>query len=124
MLDKCKIKAYNLDCKDNLLYSKEFDMEKDLEFIELFEIYKGLLTQKQRELFSSRYLYDLTLTEIAEEDGGSRQNVFDAVKKVKAKLVEYEKVLGLREKYGQIKDLTKDNCNRELHEKILDIIGI
>ena len=33
--------------------------EKDLEFIELFEIYKGLLTDKQRELFSSHYLLDL-----------------------------------------------------------------
>jgi predicted DNA-binding protein YlxM (UPF0122 family) len=96
-------------------------MEKDLEFIELFEIYKGLLTEKQRELFSSRYVYDLTLTEIAEEDGGSRQNVFDAIKKVKAKLLEYESILGLKSKFSQIKETV--NFDKEIYEKIIEIIG-
>ena len=97
-------------------------MEKDLEFIELFEIYKGLLTDKQRELFSSHYLLDLSLSEIAEEDGGTRQSVYDQIKKVKAKLLEYEKVLSLKSKYGEIKGL-KNQVDLEVYEKIIEIIG-
>ena len=97
-------------------------MEKDLEYIELFEIYKGLLTEKQRELFSSHYLLDLSLSEISEEEGGTRQSVYDQIKKVKAKLLEYEKVLSLKEKYGELKAL-KGELSLEVYEKILDIIG-
>lgn len=97
-------------------------MEKDLEYIELFEIYKGLLTEKQRELFSSHYLLDLSLSEISEEEGGTRQSVYDQIKKVKAKLLEYEKVLSLKEKYGELKSL-KGELSLEVYEKILDIIG-
>ncbi len=97
-------------------------MEKDLEYIELFEIYKGLLTEKQRELFSSHYLLDLSLSEISEEEGGTRQSVYDQIKKVKAKLLEYEKVLSLKEKYGELK-LLKGELSLEVYEKILDIIG-
>ena len=83
-------------------------MEKDLEFIELFEIYKELLTDKQRELFSSHYLFDLSLSEIAEEDGGTRQSVYDAVKKVKKKLLEYEKALCIKEKKQKLLSLLDD----------------
>lgn len=97
-------------------------MEKDLEYIELFEIYKGLLTEKQRELFSSHYLLDLSLSEISEEEGGTRQSVYDQIKKVKAKLLEYEKVLSLKDKYGELKAL-KGELSLEVYEKILDIIG-
>ena len=77
-------------------------MEKNLEFIELFEIYKGLLTEKQRKLFSSYYLYDLSLSEIAEEEGGSRQSVYDAIKKVKQKLTEFENLLKIKETNGKL----------------------
>ena len=62
-------------------------MEKDLKYVELFELYQGLLTDRQRELFSSHYYFDLSLAEIAEPDGNTRQNVYAAVKKVKAKLI-------------------------------------
>ncbi len=99
-------------------------MEKDLEYIELFEIYKELLTEKQRELFSSHYLFDLSLAEIAEEDGGTRQSVYDAVKKVKKKLLEYEKALGIKERkqklfwlLSDIKDEKTATALREILER-------
>ncbi len=97
-------------------------MDKDFEFVELFEIYKDLLTDKQRELFSSYYLFDLSLSEIADVEGGSRQSVYDAVKKVKIKLSEYEKILGIQEKTKRLKELadtTKDeNTARAIREII------
>lgn len=99
-------------------------MEKDLRYIELFEIYKDLLTDKQRELFSSHYLFDLSLSEIAEEDGGTRQSVYDAVKKVKKKLLEYEKALKIKEQrekiislIGEIKDEKTATALREILER-------
>lgn len=99
-------------------------MEKDLRYIELFEIYKELLTEKQRELFSSHYLFDLSLSEIAEEDGGTRQSVYDAVKKVKKKLLEYEKALKIKEQrekiislIGEIKDEKTATALREILER-------
>lgn len=97
-------------------------MEKDLEYIELFEIYKDLLTDKQRELFSSHYLYDLSLSEIAEQEGGSRQSVYDAVKKVKKKLSEYEKALKLREKNKALYRLVNDTSDEQTRKALMEIL--
>lgn len=100
-------------------------MEKDLELTELFELYQGLLTDKQRELFSSYYLYDLSLSEIAEPLGTTRQSVYEGVKKVKNKLIEYEKLLKLKEKNDDLKGVAESLREKgdTLSEKILEIIG-
>ena len=97
-------------------------MEKDLEYIELFEIYKELLTEKQRELFSSHYLFDLSLSEIAEQEGGSRQSVYNAVKKVKSKLDEYEKVLSLREKNKLLKEVIDTTSDENTRKALMEIL--
>ena len=98
-------------------------MEKDFYFIELFELYKGLLTDKQRYLYESHYVFDLSLAEIAEPLGTTRQSVYDALKKVRVKLVEYEKVLHLKEKNDALLNLAKDIGDDAVGQKILDIIG-
>ena len=99
-------------------------MERDLEYISLFEIYKGLLTEKQREIFTSHYLFDLSLSEIAETEGGSRQSVYDAVKKVKIKLSEYENLLHVREKNLKIQNLMESDIPKDLKEKLTEIINV
>ena len=100
-------------------------MEKDLGLIELFELYQGLLTERQRELFSCYYLYDLSLSEISEPEGKTRQNVYESLKKVKEKLYGYEKILKLREKNLELYALTLEleKSNPELSKKFIDIIG-
>jgi len=100
-------------------------MEKDLGLIELFELYQGLLTERQRELFSYYYLYDLSLSEISEPEGKTRQNVYESLKKVKEKLLGYEKTLKLREKNLELHSVAKnvETLSPELSKKILDIIG-
>ena len=100
-------------------------MEKDLRYVELFELYQGLLTDRQRELFKSHYYYDLSLSEIAEPDGNTRQNVYMAIKTVKEKLDEYEAVLKLREKTAKIKTVCEklERTDKTLTKEILDIIG-
>ena len=101
-------------------------MEKDLKYIELFELYQGLLTDRQRELFSSHYYFDLSLAEIAEPDGNTRQNVYAAVKKVKAKLDEYESILHLNEKNQKLTDVAAllNETDKEAAIKIMEIIGV
>ena len=100
-------------------------MEKDLQYVELFELYQGLLTDKQRDLFSLHYCFDLSLSEIAEPEGNTRQSVYAAIKKVKEKLNEYENLLHLREKNQKLRQLA-DGLNekdKEISDKILTIIG-
>ncbi len=97
-------------------------MEKDFIYVELFEIYKNLLTDRQRQMFSSIYLYDLSLSEVAEPENMSRQSVYDAVKKVKNKLDEYEKALGLRQKFREINTQISQINDKEFIEKIREII--
>ena len=98
-------------------------MEKDLEIIELFEIYKGLLTEKQRETFASYYYYDLSLSEIAEPEGSTRQSVYETVKKVKTKLIELESQLKIHEKEVKLVALAESVENQEISAKIKEIIG-
>ena len=108
-----------------MFYTFGFIMEKDLRYLELFELYQGLLTDRQRELFSSHYYYDLSLSEIAEPDGNTRQSVYAAVKKVKNKLDEYENLLHLKQKYDSLKGVSKklSTIDKKSSQEILDIIG-
>ena len=100
-------------------------MEKDLRYIELFELYQGLLTDRQRELFRSHYYYDLSLAEIAEPDGNSRQSVYAAVKKVKEKLDEYESTLRLHQTNAKLYStaVALKDIDEKKSKEILDLIG-
>ena len=103
-------------------------MEKDLSDVELFEIYGGLLTDKQKALFSDYYLLDLSLSEIAESQGTSRQSVYDGIKKAKNQLYKIESVLGLkniREKLIEISDKLSDkNIDlTEIKKSVDELIG-
>lgn len=108
-----------------MFYTFGFIMEKEFELIELFEIYQDLLTDRQKDLFKSHYLFDLSLQEIAEEESTTRQSVFDAVKKVRLKLVEFEKKLKIKEKNAKLNDLANNikDKNKEISQSILEIIG-
>ena len=108
-----------------MFYTFGFFMEKDLRYAELFELYQDLLTERQREIFSCHYLLDLSLSEIAEPDGNTRQSVYAVVKKVKEKLDEYEKVLRLYEKNQKLivlSEKVKEHDN-SLAQQILEIVG-
>lgn len=100
-------------------------MEKDFSLAELFDLYGCLLTERQRELFESYYLYDLSLAEIAEPEGKTRQNVYAAVKSVKDKLREYEKLLRLKEKTDELNAVAESLAIKDAvaAERIREIIG-
>ena len=81
-------------CKVKNLYSKVLEVivmniEKMVEIGLLFEQYKELLTEKQREMVSLYYEEDYSLGEISENLGVSRQGVYDTLKRSEKILIEY-----------------------------------
>ena len=77
-------------------------MAKNLDVINLFDIYGEMLTQKQQDFISYYYNDDLSLAEIAENEGITRQGVRDAIKRAEAQLIDFEKPLGLMERFKNI----------------------
>ena len=61
----------------------------------LYDFYGELLSERQKEVLTLRYEDDLSLAEIAEELGISRQGVHDALKNGEKALQKYEEKLGL-----------------------------
>ena len=68
-------------------------MEKKVEISMLCQLYGKLLTEKQYEVMNDYYNNDYTLSEIAENNGITRQAVRDIIKKGEKKLFEYEEKL-------------------------------
>ena len=85
-------------------------MKDDLEFLRLLDLYSPLLTKTQREITDLYFNYDLSLAEIAEQKGVSRQSVSDCLNKSRKQLESYEEKLGfartLQEMQAQIDALT------------------
>ncbi len=67
---------------------------EDLDFLRLWDLYSPLLTKTQREITDLYFNYDLSLAEIAEAKGVSRQSVSDCLAKCRKQFEEYEKKLG------------------------------
>ena len=71
-------------------------------FIALWDIYRGLLTETQREVTDMYFNLDLTVSEIAEQKGISRQAVSECLKGCKKQLEDYEEKLGLRARINEL----------------------
>lgn len=61
----------------------------------LFDFYGDLLTEKQREYYDLHFNSDLSLQEIAEQSGVSRQAVWDIIRRAEQSLNEIEDKTGL-----------------------------
>ncbi len=97
-------------------------MAKDLHFNEIFEEYKVLLTAKQIEVFDLYYNLDLSLGEISDIKGITRQGVQDTINKVCKLLDEYEKKLHLVEKKKQILSKLDKIDDKELKKELYSLI--
>lgn len=87
----------------------------------LFDIYENLFTEHQIKIFKSYYQDDLSLKEIAEDFGISRNAVHDVLKRVEVMLEDYEDKLSLLEKMGEIENIL--NTNDELKNQIMKILN-
>lgn len=71
------------------------NMSKDLSLCDLLDVYGPLLTEKQRRLLELYYYDDLSLSEIVENEGGSRQGALDMIKRAGKELLQMEQALSL-----------------------------
>ena len=98
---------YNPDVKD-LCFTQRLtvvdDVQKNLEISLLLDFYGDLLTEKQREVTEMYYNDDMSLSEIAEIVGITRQGVRDAIKRSEQVMTEFESKVGFCAKYLQIRE--------------------
>ena len=78
-------------------------MEKNVEISLLFGFYKNLLTARQADTVDLYYNEDLSLAEIGEELGISRQGVRDNLKRAEQLLYDAEEKLGLAKRFIEIR---------------------
>ena len=84
-------------------------MDTKLERVVLLkDFYGSLLTKKQNEAIRLHYENDWSLAEIAEITGGSRQAVYDLIKRSIEALENYEKRLGFADKYASNRHLINE----------------
>lgn len=88
------------------------------ELILLYDYYGSLLTDRQRECFELRYNQDLSLGEIGQELGISRQGVFENLSRAEALLQNMEEKTGCvrrdracRKAIGEILEISRDLQN-------------
>ncbi len=81
--------------------------QKNLEISVLLDIYSALLPEKQKTALDYYYNEDLSLSEIAENVGISRQGVRDQIKHAEAQLFELENALHLYEKAQKTEEIIK-----------------
>ena len=89
---------------------------------ETYIYYKDLFTDKQQMYFEDYYMNDLSLSEIAENYGVSRNAVHNQLKIVEEKIMSYEKVLGLKRKKEEVIDLLSDKIDEDVLDKINEIL--
>lgn len=76
---------------------------KNLNISVLLDFYGEMLTEKQREVVEYYYNEDLSLAEIAEHSGITRQGVRDSIKRAENQLLDCEDKLGLWARFLEIK---------------------
>ncbi len=79
-------------------------MDKLLEQSLLYDFYGELLTPHQRSIYESFVFEDLSLGEIAQQEGISRQGVHDLVKRCDKTLRDYEEKLHLVQRFSDMKE--------------------
>ena len=83
---------------------KVVNMKTKLELAYLYDFYGELLNAHQRKIYEDFYFNDLSLSEIAEGEGISRQGVHDMARRSVRALENYEEKLHLVEKFLYIKE--------------------
>ena len=97
-------------------------MDKSIHISMLLEIYEKLLTEKQRDIIDLYYNDNLSLSEIAEELGITRQGVHKNLIDAENKLFDYEEKLQiLKQKWERqelIEEIMKMTNNQAIKEKL------
>ena len=93
-----------------------------VEIINLFDVYETLLTDREKEIFKYYYYEDLSLSEISENLNITRTGVFNTLKKVEEKLLQYENNLKLMNIKNTLKGLLEEQNIETIKSKLKKII--
>ena len=88
----------------------------------LYDYYGELLSDKQREYFEEYYFDNLSLSEISENDGKSRNAIHKSIKSSSSKLYEYEEKLGLYKKKKKLDSIIDKIDDARLREELEELI--
>lgn len=102
------------------------EIEKNLKTARLIDFYGELLTKHQKKVLTDYFFENLSLTEIGESNGTSRQAVSENISSAVKKLETYEAKLGNIKTYEKLLDLKKiietSNTNEKILKEIDDIL--
>lgn len=93
-----------------------------VEIINLFDVYETLLTDREKKIFKYYYYEDLSLSEISENLNITRTGVFNTLKKVEEKLLQYENNLKLMNIKNTLKGLLEEQDIETIKSKLKKII--
>ncbi len=97
------------------MFERGADVAKNLDVVLLADFYGEMLTENQRKFIEYYYSDDLSLSEIAQNEGITRQGVRDAVKRAETQLYDMEKKLGFAKrtrKIAEALDIVMENVEQ------------
>lgn len=92
------------------------------ELINIYLIYKDLLTKKQQDYFKYYYFEDLSLSEISENMLVSKAFVGKTLKQIENKLNDLENTLKINTLYNKIKEISKNTIDKETKKELENLI--
>ncbi len=90
--------------------------------INIYLIYKDLLTKKQQDYFKYYYFEDLSLSEISENMLVSKAFVGKTLKQIENKLNDLENTLKINTLYNKIKEISKNTTDKETKKELENLI--
>ncbi len=106
---------------------------KDMSISLLLDFYGNLLNENQLSMMEDYYSEDLSLSEIAENCGITRQGVHDKIRRGAMELKSYEERLGLLERFlditsaaDKLSELIKEGTtvDKDLYNEIISLIDV
>jgi len=94
-------------------------MEQFLYYTKLFDIYKNLLNENEKNVFAYYFEENYSLQEIADIEGVSKARIGAIVKTLEQKLDSFEEKLNILKKYDAIRQVTDDTIVRTKIENII-----
>lgn len=93
-------------------------MEERDYYIILYDLYSSLFSVKQKKYFEDYYFNNLSLSEISENVGVSRNAIHKSIKSIEKKLLFYEDNLKLYKKNLEVNNIIKDIDDKSIRKKL------
>ena len=97
-------------------------MKEQEYIIILYDYYGELFSDKQRKYFEDYYFDNLSLSEIALNDGVSRNAIHKGIKSVVKKLYEYEEALKMYEKDEKIRKIIEKTTDKKIKKELEELL--